>query len=252
MSESGSQRQRVIAGAALVAAFIASRVLYDGAGIRLDAAAYPGYWQTIDTALLRTDLWRSIFYLHTQPPLMNTAYGMLEALPQSQRPVVMHGVYFFLGLALAISMFQVAMALRMAPWLAAAVAAWFSLSPGAILYEHVPAYAYPVMAALVVAAFCLYQFAVTGKPLWCTLFFVSVAGIALTWAFFHLVWVIAVSMLLLSNPHTRRTVVRTSALPVLLVAGWYLKNLILFGAFSASSWMGMNLARIMVFPPCFS
>ena len=33
----------------------------------------------------------------------------------------------------------------------------------------------------------------------------------------------------------------SAAIPFLVVVGWYLKNLIVFGSFAASTWMGMSM-----------
>lgn len=48
---------------------------------------------------------------------------------------------------------------------------------------------------------------------------------------------------------TTRSLTLMAVLPALLVGGWFLKNLVLFGFFGSSSWFGMNLWRIAHFSP---
>src|SRR5208337_3586455 len=44
--------------------------------------------------------------------------------------------------------------------------------------------------------------------------------------------------------HRRKSVLLAAALPLLIVLGLYTKNWILFGAFSGSTWLGMNMDTI--------
>jgi hypothetical protein len=55
----------------LAAAFVLSRLLYNVVGILFDAEPLKFYLQYIDPHLLRTEFWRSIYYLEQQPPLFN-------------------------------------------------------------------------------------------------------------------------------------------------------------------------------------
>jgi hypothetical protein len=56
--------------------------LYSNAGVRFDAGTITRTWHFIDLYLLKNDLWRSIYYIHTQPPLMNLLTGVgLQLFP---------------------------------------------------------------------------------------------------------------------------------------------------------------------------
>ncbi|HET7523739.1 MAG TPA: hypothetical protein VFJ79_06310, partial [Acidimicrobiales bacterium] len=62
-------------------AFVVSRVAYMAAGVRFDASAlHPAtatqvQWQLLPLGLLRHDLGRSLWNLHSQPPLYNLFCG---------------------------------------------------------------------------------------------------------------------------------------------------------------------------------
>ena len=61
--------------ALIAAVFAASRIIYWLIGVRFDIVPLTFYQQYIDPALLKHDLWRSIFYLEQQPPTFNAYLG---------------------------------------------------------------------------------------------------------------------------------------------------------------------------------
>jgi len=68
----------------LVALFIVSRVLLAATMGKLDTNPLLYYWQYADPKLLREDLLRTVFYLHSQPPLYNLFLGLgLKLFPQN-------------------------------------------------------------------------------------------------------------------------------------------------------------------------
>jgi len=183
------ERRLLLPFLGVIAVFIISRALYDQAGIRFEGDLRLGYyWHFIDPALLATDLWRSIFYLHSQPPLMNLLAGLaLQVFPANYEEVF-HILYFILGALLAGGIYLLGISMRLQPWLSATLAAWFMSSPGTVLYEHQLGYGYPIAALLTLAGVFLHQFSLSGKKYWGVLFFGSLAMIALLWSLFHIIW----------------------------------------------------------------
>ena len=234
----------------LLVVFLASRFIYFLAGIRFNADTL-SYWHVIDPFLLRTDLWRSLFYLHSQPPLMNLFLGSVLQVFPKQHNLVFQISYLVVGLVLMFSLYGLAVALRLPRWGAALFAGWFILSPAAILYENWLALPYPLTACLAAAGFCLSRFIRTRRLIWSIMFFSLLAVLALTWALFHILWLLAVSVIVLLFSPQPRTIWLIALLPTLLVTAWYVKNQVVFGEFTASSWAGMNLSKITTFrlPP---
>ena len=241
------ERKSIIPLLGVLAIFLISRILYDEAGIRFQGDTYLGYWQFIDPVLLCTDLWRSVFHLHSQPPLMNLLTGMVLQIFPTSHEEVFHVLYFILGIILGISVYLLGISLRFPPWLAAIVSAWFMVSPGTVLYEHWLMYAYPLTAALTLAGVCLYQFIHTKKTYWGLIFFTLLSGIALTWSLFHIAWLFGIIAILFIVLAEHKKVILVAFLPMLLVTAWYTKNLFSVGEFSASSWAGMNISKISTF-----
>ena len=129
--------------------------------------------------------------------------------------------------------------------LAAAVAAWFSVSPATVVYENWYSYAYPLTVALVLAGAFLGRFLERKRPVDALVFSIALASMALTWGLFHLVW-LAGCFAIVALAFRRNARKLLWLLPALmLVVGWYAKNGILYGSFTASSWAGMNLSKIV-------
>ena len=76
------------------------------------------------------------------------------------------------------------------------------------------------------------------------MFFAALAAVSLTWSLFHLAFLIAAGLILVGTRHRIRDVALVAAIPLLAVASWSAKNLSVYGTFSASTWLGMNLANV--------
>lgn len=229
--------------AALFIAFFVSRAVYDRSGFVFQIDAINDYWQLIDPLLLRTDLWRSLFYLHSQSPMLNLFTGLVLQYFPSAHQDVFHTIYYLTGLIFAWSVYRLGLALELPAWLSLIASVLFTISPPVALYEHWLFYTYPIAAALALSGVALYHFHRRRKFMWGLLFFSLLAFIALSWSLFHLLWMSAITAILLVIFPNRKTVLLAALLPILIVIGWYGKNYFLFGEFTASTWAGMNLSH---------
>jgi hypothetical protein len=241
------ERQALYPFLALLITFLVSRAGYALAGIQFQGDTYLGYWQFIDPKLLQTDLWRSVFYLHSQPPLMNLLTGIMLQVFPDEHTAVFRSLFFLSGLVLMISIYQLGISMGFSHWLSAILSAWFMISPGTVLYENWLAYAHPLTTTLALAGAALYIFAGTHRLRWGVLFFSLLAVAALTWSLFHITWLLAILLMMVYVFQERRKVLLAALIPVILLAGWYAKNLVIVGEFTASSWAGMNLSKIATF-----
>ncbi len=193
----------------------------------------------------------SIWNLHSQPPLLNFVTGLLyqRFSPQSK---IYQLLFIALGLIFALALYWLGLRLRLKPWVSAILAIWFTVSPATVLYENFYFYTYPTAFLLVCAALALSKFLQTDNFWWGVGFFSSLAALCLTWAIFHLLWMLAVIALVGVFYRNWRKLVMVSLIPLLLVFGWYAKNSFLFGTFGASSWMGMNLSHVTFLSPLTS
>ena len=241
-----SVRTRFVSPGLLVvlAAFIVSRIAFERAGVRYDAANLDTWWHFIDPALLRTRLLESLWYLHTQPPLFNLFLGLVLKASGQYYPAVFSAVYQLLGLALGFGLLRLMIRLDVTEWLATLLTVVFIVSPSCILYENWLFYTFPLCVMLVLSALCLERWLEREHGVDLVLFFVLLAMLALTRNLFHLFWLVVIILALLVLRRARwKQILAASAVPLLLVLGLYVKNLVLFNSFTSSTWLGMSLAR---------
>jgi len=226
--------------------FIVSRLIFANLlGVRFNVAPL-GYWQVIDTYLLKYDLLRSIFYLHSQPPLFNLIVGMFVKMPLNTGTLLLEYLFHAVGLIMCISMFVVMIKIGVYRRLGLVMTLLFMFNPSTVLFENYAFYSYLVMAMLCVSTLSLYKYLETKGMLWLAAFLSLAGSICLIRSSFHIAWfALVVAMLLLFS---RDKVLRSKMIPVssivfLLVFAWYAKNWYVFGSFSSSSWLGMSLAK---------
>jgi hypothetical protein len=223
--------------------FIISRILYFKAGLRFDADTITRTWHFIDNYLLKNDLWRSIFYLHTQPPLMNLLTGIgLQLFPKSYA-VIFQAFFLLGGLALSLGMYFLGLRLGFPKYVAAVLAGWFVVSPPTLVFENYYFYTYPTTILLTLSALFFERFLEKRRAVDGLLFSLTLAFNALTWSLFHLVWMTVCFgiVLFLLKGERRKALWLLPAF--LLVFGWYAKNGILYDSFTGSTWAGLNLFK---------
>lgn len=234
--------------AAVGLSFLLSRLLYIQAGLRFDNTPPRYYYQFIDPQLLKTRFLESIWYLHSQPPLFNFITGLLyQAFSPNSK--IYQLLFLSLGFVFALTLYWLGLRLGLNRWWSALFTIWFIVSPATVLYENLYFYAYPTAFLLVFAALALSQFLETENFWWGFAFSASLAALCLTWAIFHLIWMLAAIAVVAVFYRNWRKLIIVSLIPVLIVTGWYAKNYFVFGTFGASSWMGMNLSHVTFLSP---
>ena len=228
----------------LILVFAVSRVVAALAGVRFADGYLGWYWQFVDIDLLRNDLGRSLFYLHAQPPLFNLIVGVVLKLFPGSEAMAFKVLYLGLGVILCSAGYLVLVTLDVGPRLAAVIMALFIVGPACLLYENYLFYTYPTAILLLVAVLPLVFFLRSGRLGFGVTFFLVLATICLVRSVYHLVWL--VGCLAVVAIGTGATVSRrrwaAAFLPAfLLVSLVYGKNLLVFGAPSSSTWLGMSL-----------
>ncbi len=223
----------------IVACFAISRFGYYLAGIRFQTDILWNNFQFIDVALLRTRLWESIFYFHMQPPLMNILVGTLVKCFPDHYGEAMHGVYMATGLASSLLLFRLLRYLAVSTTLALLFTLVFTINPGTVLYENFPTYE-PLIMFLLLGWAIVFRRLIRSPGFWQSfVFFGFYACLAWLRALYHLYFMLALIPLIAWFVQTkRRDVVAGAVIPCLSVLALYMKNLVVFGLFGASSWFG--------------
>lgn len=170
----------------------------------------------------------------------------------SPQSLIFQWLFLLLGFAFGLVLYWLGLRLRLKPWISAFFAVWFIVSPATVLYENLYFYTYPVAFILVLAGLSLGKFLESENFWWGLGFFSLIASLCLIWAIFHLFWMLAVLFLVAVFYRNWRMLASAGLVPLLLVTGWYARNLLLFGTFAASSWVGMNLSHVTFLSPLTS
>jgi hypothetical protein len=233
--------------AALLLALAGTRAGAYVAGARFDDSPLDYFWQYADPALLDHDLARTVWWFHAQPPGPNLVIGAVLQLPHAWEEPVFAAAFAAVGVAIAVATYLLARELGVPAPAAAGVAIAFAASPTAIVYEQLLFYPYPVAALAVATFLALARYLRTGSRAWVAGCFAAAGALVWTRASFHLLWLAALAALAVgARPDLRRRTLAAAALPLVLTTGLYVKNWVQFDTFSASSWLGMNLARVAV------
>jgi hypothetical protein len=234
---------------ALLAAFLLTRLVARiGFGLRFDSAIL-GYWQVLDLPLLRGDLLRSLFYLHSQPPLYNLGLGIvLKWVPEALTPAVFEAVFLVLGYLGMVGIHALLLELGAPRGAALAAALLQTLSTTWLVYESWLFYTLPTAVLLTWAAVWLAR-AARGRAGAAAGFAAAVAAVSWIRATYHPAWVAAALALLLfavrnCAPVVRATAWRSSLAALALAVALPAKNALLVGSFASSTWLGMNLAHM--------
>jgi 4-amino-4-deoxy-L-arabinose transferase-like glycosyltransferase len=207
--------------------------------------AWDWFWQLLPLDTLRTDLWRSLWYLHAQPPLYNLYGGLLAKTFYPHHLQALYAVNILLGGLISGMIYLVAAHLTRRRWAATAWAVVLCLNPPLLLYEAYILYTLPSAFLVVLTVSCLLWHRQTGSGAALYCFMAALSLLILTRSLFHpvlilvglvLIWLVAAS--------TRRvrTVLICAAIG-LVPLGWCVKNYAMFGFFGTSSWQGMGLWR---------
>lgn len=208
-------------------------------------------WQLIPWDILSADPWRSLWYLHVQPPLWNATLGVSAWLSPIGDALTLQIVMAGFGVVLAMAGAELAWRLGARRRTAAIAGAAAALHPEILKGAFEPTYELAVAALLVVLAAV-----VAGRDLAgfrsrrrVTAVAVLVTVIALTRSLYHPLWVAVVLMAVLwvhRRRIDRRLVIGAILIPVIAIGAWMGKNEVLYGRATLSSWFGMNLQRAVI------
>ncbi len=229
--------------------FTVSRLGFWWLGVRFDATPLDRFWQFVEPQLLAEDLWRSLYYLHSQPPLFNALVGVALKLTGKHYAFVLSACYLAVGLALHLTLCALLLRLQVNRWVAVGAALLFACSPAVILYENWFFYTYPMALTLAAGALFTHRLAERGRFLDACTLFVLLTVAALTRAIFHLAWLLLIVAVLAYCLSKKRRLVLLAASPaLLLILALYTKNWVEFGIPASSSWVGFSLSKLTTFP----
>lgn len=230
----------------IVLVFILSRLIALFMGLHLNMQALVSYWQYLDIDTLRNHLLAGVWYDHAQPPVFNLLLGCVLKIGGIHYPVIFSFIFKLISLANALVLFAIIKKISTVRFLPIVVALAYILSPATLVFECELFYTTFISFLLLIAVFSL--IGLTENDCWRNVlgFFCPLTLICLTRSVYHLVWLSAAIILILfyfRKKEVFHKLVVVSLAATIITGSWYLKNKIIFGKLTASTWIGMNIAR---------
>ncbi len=203
--------------------------------------------QYLDVSLLKENLFESILYLHSQPPLFNFAIGFVEILFGEYSYIVFLLIFQLMGLLIAVLGYKTLLLTGTHKNLAFISILFYILTPATILYENLFFYTHPIIFFLVLSGYNLLVYLEKERFKNLIYVFTGITLSVFTTSFFHIIWFITILIIILLFKKVQtKTIIKAAILPFVLILGLYLKNYLLFDEFETSTWLGMNISRITV------
>lgn len=202
------------------------------------------FWQILDPAWLKSDLLDSLIYLHAQPPMLNALIGIGLKIFGQHLDLFLHIFYQVLAIGILLLIYVNLRFLKVFWWLAFGLTLVWMVYPAFIYFQHFLFYPVLVQFFLLLALTSLNQRVLNDRSS-ISFFFMILALLFLTRSTYNLIFIILCLFLaLIFLPGQRKRVLFFTLPGLLIILGFSLKNYVLFGQLSNSSWLGMNLANV--------
>lgn len=231
----------------ITALFILSRIIFSMKGGEFISSPIDFAKQYLDPVLLKNDLLKSLYYLHSQPPLFNAFLGLILKI-SPHPPLSFELVFKTMGIAMPLLFYGILTALSIRPGAAFMATAIFMFNPTLILYENLLYYTHMEAFFILLALFGLLRWGIDRRTCFLVLFFLALLCLGMIRSLFHAVFFLLTALLIslyLGYWRRERRLARQFVLyslivlvPMLLVS---LKNTCLYRFFGTSSWDGMSL-----------
>jgi hypothetical protein len=203
------------------------------------------YYQILDPAWLKNDLFRSLFYLHSQPPLFNFLIGGVLILFDKNSGLIFDILYQIFAFGSVLLIYWNLRRFGANRWLAFLASAIWTVYPAFLYFQNLLFYPIPIVFLLLLATSCLLRsikYNLSYHP-----FFLSLLALALLRTTYSLIYMILVSALLIAfEKNQRKQIAKAAIVPVALLLALTIKNIFLFGESSPSSWLGMNFSKVAI------
>jgi hypothetical protein len=231
--------------------FIGVRAAYWATGGGFNTAMLEASYQLLDHQWLRGHPFESATLIHIQPPLFNLFVGSVLRWSILSPALAFQLIYLLFGLTIVVALYTLLTDLGFPVGAVVAATCVIAVSPMMISYENTLTYEYPTAMLLVLAGVACFRAVDRKSVRWLALFCCFLTLAVLVRALFHPIW-LAASLILVTAFTVSRSGLRRAAfvflIPIVAVGAVLVKNQILFGDATMSSWFGMNLARGVISP----
>ncbi len=207
-------------------------------------------WQLIPWDILSTDPLRSVFYLHIQPPLWNLLLGTTAWLSPLSDRITLQVLMAMIGIAVAWLAAVLARRLGLSRNTAVIVALIATLHPEVFKGSFEPTYELATAGLLLLVLIAVADLSRKENVRRSLVVLASAVTVtALTRSLYHPIWamlIVIFGLWLMRHRINWKSTLLVLSIPVILMGGWMVKNEVVFGHATMSSWFGMNLQRAVI------
>jgi hypothetical protein len=218
-------------------------------GITFSPQLLYSHLQYLDFALMEHDLLASLWFQHSQPPLMGLMFGAVIKLWPAYYEVVLELLYFLLGLAGMVFLCVAMARLGVRLWVRQAMLCGVCVFPSFYLYGHwlYTAHVEFALCALFVWACARMTLAEQVRARDVAVLCAPLCLLGLVRPQWHLmvVMMVPVGIYGLRRGRDGGAVYAKGMAVFAPLLAVYAKNFVLFGFFGASSWLGINLSSLV-------
>jgi hypothetical protein len=203
-------------------------------------------WQIVPYPTLSSHPLSSIWYLHIQPPLWNLLLGSVGRWSPLSTALSLQLLSLVLGALLAGFLGSLLVRVGVAHRCAVVLALFATLNPPVLRLAFDAQYELAVALGIVVVLWGVAAPMSTRPAHRFVVVSIVATSIVMTRSLYHPVWLallLGPMVVAARRQVTRRALSAIVMIPVITVGGWMLKNEILFGQASLSTWTGMNLQK---------
>lgn len=210
-------------------------------------------WQIVPWPTLRSHPISSVWYLHIQPPVWNLVLGSLGRWSPATTAVTLQLLSVGLGAVLAGTLASLLVRIDVSRRAAVVIALIATVNPPVLRLAFDAQYELFVAVLLAVLLWAIAAPPSTNAAHRLMVISVAATTVVLTRSLYQLPWLL---LLLVPIAHAarRRVSLRVLAaffaLPLLTIGGWTIKNEVLFGEATLTTWSGMN--QLKSISPAFS
>lgn len=219
-------------------------------GHQFDSGYLEYGWQLIPWETLSTDPFRSVWYLHIQPPMWNFLLGVSAWLSPVSDGLTLQLVMLAFGLSAVWMGTNIARRFGLSRRLSIVVTLVVFLNPEVFRGVFEPTYEFPVGCLLMGLVLGVAKFRERVEPMkWFLVCSILITTVVMTRSLYHPAWAITTLVVLvlpLRKTVSMRSLLLALSIPLLVAGGWMIKNQVLFGQTTLSSWFGMNLQRAVL------
>ncbi|MCI0447371.1 hypothetical protein L0152_29695 [bacterium] len=145
----------------IIAVFVTSQIVTTLLGIRFVGSSkmiIEPFWQYLDPQILKTDLLRGLYFLHSQPPLFNAFLGLVLKLFPQHYEQAFAWIFQALSFGILLLMGLILRKLEINRKLIFVFCAIFALFPNFLIYTNLLFYTLPVAFLLLLSCVFLQKF----------------------------------------------------------------------------------------------